>query len=80
MGNSIHWMKKKVAQSRIDAARAIGLRMGLDELRNYLGSEKFHSDTTVQVNDVLLRLNGANNLADQYEREQTRIEVDAKNI
>jgi len=80
MGHAIHWLKRKAAQERINAAREIGLSMGLNELRIYLTSEKFHTDTTVQVNDVLLRLNGANNLADQYEREATRIEVDAKNL
>jgi hypothetical protein len=80
MGAVIHWMKKKAARERIAAARAIGLNKGLDDLRNYLESEKFHNDTTVQVTDVLLRLDAARNLADHYESEATLAEIKKGNL
>ena len=80
MGNAIHWAKKRAARDRIAGAREIGLSLGLNELRVYLTSEKFRVDTTVQVRDVMNRLDAANNLADQYEMEATRNEIDAGNF
>lgn len=37
-------------------AEVCGLRGGLADLRRYLALPKFHEDTTVQVQDVLNRL------------------------
>ena len=46
------WMNK-VLELKIEIARA---NESLDDLKTYLLSEKFHSDPTVQVRDVLRRL------------------------
>ena len=46
------WMYK-VLELKIEIARA---NQALDDLKTYLLSEKFHNDTTVQVSDVLRRL------------------------
>lgn len=39
----------------------IQYRQGLNELRRYLNSDKFRLDTTVQISDVILRLNELDN-------------------
>lgn len=46
------WMYK-VLELKIEIARA---SEALDDLKTYLLSEKFHNDPTVQVRDVLRRL------------------------
>ena len=48
------WMYK-VLELKVEIARA---NQALDDLRSYLLSEKFHQDPTVQVSDVLRRLEG----------------------
>jgi hypothetical protein len=48
------WMSK-VLELKIEIARA---NDSLDDLKAYLLSEKFHQDPTVQVRDVLRRLEG----------------------
>lgn len=48
------WMNK-VLELKIEIARA---NESLDDLKTYLLSEKFHQDPTVQVRDVLRRLEG----------------------
>lgn len=48
------WMYK-VLELKVEIARA---NQALDDLKAYLLSEKFHNDTTVQVRDVLRRLEG----------------------
>ena len=48
------WMYK-VLELAIEIARA---SEALDDLKTYLLSEKFHQDPTVQVRDVLRRLEG----------------------
>jgi len=55
----MHWITKLKINQRIQAAYLIGLREGLDDLRSYLLSDKFHRDTTVQVQDVLNRIDHA---------------------
>lgn len=46
-------LRRKIGDLRSDKMLA---NQALQELRQYLTSEKFHSDRTVQVADVLLRL------------------------
>ena len=50
-----------------------GLKCGLNDLQSYLHSEKFHVDTTVQVDDVLRRLQEAFNLSSNLLFEQKEI-------
>lgn len=53
MANYIHALREQ----RSDLANAIiDSKTALDELVSYLCSPKFHTDTTVQVQDVLSRL------------------------
>ena len=50
-----------------------GLKIGINDLRSYLHSSKFHIDTTVQVDDVTRRLQDAFDLSDRLLREQQEI-------
>ena len=75
-----HWTQKREAEKRVAAQREIGLTTGIQDLVNYLMSDKFHKDTTVQVGDVLLRIEEAKRLADQYERDQSETEAKAGNL
>lgn len=76
----VHWTKKREAERRVVGARAVGFRSGIDDLVNYLMLPKFHSDTTVQVGDVLLRIEEAYRLANQYERDQMETEAQKGNL
>ncbi len=51
--NHIHKLQQDIRQR--DNALSVA-NTGLAELKSYLLSPKFNSDTTVQVNDVLLRI------------------------
>ena len=51
--NYIKQLQKQVQELEIAKDR---YNVGLQELAGYLTSEKFHTDTTVQVQDVLNRL------------------------
>jgi len=53
MANYIHTLQAKVAELEADKAAADAALM---DLYRYLGSDKFREDTTVQVSDVLWRL------------------------
>ena len=71
----IHWSKKREAVARVDAARMIGFRAGIDDLMGYLMSEKFQDDTTVQVQDVLNRIQTAHQMMNDFETSQMEIEA-----
>ena len=64
--NYIQRLQRQLAES--EAARA-SLRCGIRLLRSYLQSPKFHDDTTVQVRDVLMRLEEAENLESSLRAE-----------
>ena len=46
-------LKREKAQAEAEAEE---LREGLRSIRSYLMSSKFHQDTTVQVGDILTRI------------------------
>lgn len=52
----MNFIQKLQAQNTARSEAITAARDGIAELRSYLTSPKFHTDTTVQVNDVLLRL------------------------
>lgn len=54
--NYIHKLQGQVKALRADKAQAQDV---LTDLVSYLTSPKFHQDTTVQVNDVLTRIQDA---------------------
>ena len=58
--NHIHRLQDELVSKD---AEIDGLREGLSDLIAYLTSDKFASDTSVNVTDVLLRLREAENLA-----------------
>ena len=65
--NYIHRLEDEVAALR---AELMGLRSGLQDLKGYLVSEKFHVDPTVQVRDMLTRLEAAEHLAGDLRPDQ----------
>ena len=71
MGNYIHRLQDDLAGER---AYVHGLEQGLGELRRYLCSSKFHDDTTVQVTDILRRVEETYDFANQVQER-----VDAQN-
>ena len=75
-----HWAKKREVVARVDAARMIGFRAGIDDLMGYLMSEKFQDDTTVQVQDVLNRIQTAHQMMNDFETSQMEIEARNGNL
>lgn len=75
-----HWAKKREAVARVDVARMIGFRAGIDDLMGYLMSEKFQDDTTVQVQDVLNRIQTAHQMMNDFETSQMEIEARNGNL
>ena len=67
--SNLHWTERLRREGIYANAYRIGLREGLDNLRSYLASNKFHDDTTVQVGDVFLRLDEAYTNADRAEAD-----------
>ena len=53
----MNYIKQLEASLIAKDAALTAAESGINDLRAYLMSEKFHHDTRVQVNDVLLRLN-----------------------
>lgn len=48
---------EKLQEENLERARKIeSALLSVNEIRSYLLSSKFHEDTTVQVRDILLRL------------------------
>ena len=66
----MNYIKRLERTIQIRAAEMVGLRSGLADLKVYLMSAKFHNDPTVQVADVLRRLEEAERFADQLAAEQ----------
>jgi len=75
-----HWIKRREAENRIDLAKDSAFYGGIADLVVYLQSEKFHTDTTVQVSDVLNRIQAAKDQAEEAKAEQARYETDRGNL
>ena len=67
--NYIHRLED---EQRLASAELCGLRSGIEDLRRYLSSPKFHEDTTVQVKDIFMRLEEAERFALQLRDEQEK--------
>jgi len=65
----INRLEKELKEERVEI---IGIKAGLEDLRVYLCSSKFYEDPTVQVKDVLTRLEEALALGSRLREEQER--------
>ena len=70
----MNYIKRLERDNLVRAAEMVGLRSGLTDLKVYLTSAKFHNDPTVQVADVLRRLEEAERFADQLAAEQSEMD------
>jgi hypothetical protein len=68
MANYIHILQQEKAELQAELA---GIRRGLDCLKIYLNSPKFYHDTTVQIADVLRRLEEVEMNAQQCKDDET---------
>jgi len=75
MANHIHKLEDELSEAQEELR---GLREGLQDLRRYLTTPKFHEDPTVQVRDVLNRLQDAHNLGAEYGWEKEMRNRDAR--
>jgi len=71
----MNYIKKLEAESRAKGAELVGLKAGLTDLQAYLQSPKFSEDTTVQVGDVLRRIQEAMNKGTDLRFEQENMEA-----
>lgn len=62
----MNYIKRLEHQNKLAAAEIVGLRATIQNLREYLSSQKFHKETWVDVKDVFHRL-------DEGEMETTRL-------
>lgn len=67
----MHYSEKLKRENKAVAIELEALRRELRAVRGYLTSAKFHDDTTVQVRDVLARLQAAEDdaLAERFDYE-----------
>ena len=68
--NYIHKLRN---ENRVLQTELTMLKVGINDLRSYLNSSKFHVDTTVQKDDVLFRIQEFINNADNMVFEQLMI-------
>lgn len=59
----MNYIKKLEAKVELATVRQETIQVEITELKRYLTSSKFHQDTTVQVSDVLARLQHVENAA-----------------
>jgi hypothetical protein len=52
----MNYIKQLQLQTQVDAVEKEALRDVLNEIKSYCQSDKFRLNTTVQVNDILLRI------------------------
>lgn len=52
----MNYIKRLENENRVLGAELVALKTGLGDLRSYLESQKFYEETTVQVRDVLHRI------------------------
>jgi len=69
----MNYIKRLESELRESQTALTGLKCGLTDLKSYLQSNKFWTDTTVQVDDVLRRLQDAYHLSDTLAAEQKEI-------
>lgn len=69
----MNYIKRLENDLRQAQTELTGLKCGLTDLKSYLMSEKFWTDTTVQTDDVLRRLQDAYDLSDRLAEEQRQI-------
>ena len=69
----MNYIKRLENENKEVRVELCGLRCGLSDLKSYLQSSKFWNDTTVQVNDVLLRLEEAERKSMDLLNDQVRI-------
>ena len=68
--NYIKRLENEIKEKR---AEIVGLRAGLQDLREYLSLPKFQNDTTVQVFDIFARITDCYRIADELVNDQIRI-------
>jgi len=75
----MNYIKKLECELNEARTELTGLKCGLKDLQSYLHSSKFHFDTTVQVDDVLRRLQEAFDLSFNFLCEQKEITAKINN-
>ena len=66
----MNYIKRLEAERKEEAAELVGIKAGLSDLITYLNSPKFYNDTTVQITDVLRRIEDAKDQGDRLRIEQ----------
>lgn len=56
-----NYIKRLEAENKLKAVEICGLRSSIQDLMTYLHSPKFHNDSTVQVSDIIHRLQEGEN-------------------
>lgn len=75
----MNYIHKLEDQSKADSVEITFLYSGIVDLECYLSSDKFNSDPTVQVKDILTRLTWLKSLAQEKRTEQESINFERRN-